>query len=123
MISFGYQQSIADHTLFVRNQTGKLTLLIVYVDDIVMTVDDKEEMSRLKKLAHEFEIKDLGKLQYFFRIEVARSKSGIFISQRKYILNLLKKTGMTGCRPLESSIESNHKLQSGVGESVDKERY
>nr|XP_016476212.1 PREDICTED: uncharacterized mitochondrial protein AtMg00810-like [Nicotiana tabacum] len=75
-------------------------------------------MARLKKLlAHEFEIKDLGKLQYFLGIEVARSKRGIFISQRKYILDLLKESGMTGCRPAESPVESNHKLQSGVGES------
>jgi len=62
-------------------------------------------------------------LQYFLGIEVAQSKRGIFISQRKYILDLLKETGMTGCKPAESPIESNHKLQLGVGESVDKERY
>ncbi|XP_019242504.1 PREDICTED: uncharacterized protein LOC109222629 [Nicotiana attenuata] len=89
-----------------------------------MIGDDKKEMSRLNKLlAHEFEIKDLGKLQYFIGIEVARSKRGIFISQRKYILDLLKETGMTGCKLAESPIESNHKLQSGVRESVDKKRY
>nr|XP_016446370.1 PREDICTED: uncharacterized mitochondrial protein AtMg00810-like [Nicotiana tabacum] len=89
-----------------------------------MIGDDKEEMARLKKLlAHEFEIKDLGKLQYFLGIEVARSKRGIFISQRKYILDLLKETDMIGCRPAESPVESNHKLQSGVGESIDKESY
>ena len=124
MISFGYQQSNSDHTLFIKRKEGKLTLLIVYVDDIVMTGDDREEMTRLKKLlAQEFEIKDLGKLQYFLGIEVAQSKRGIFISQRKYILDLLKETGMTGCKPAESPIESNHKLQLGVGESVDKERY
>nr|XP_016490484.1 PREDICTED: uncharacterized protein LOC107810237 [Nicotiana tabacum] len=124
MISFGYQQSNVDHTLFIRHQSGKVTLLIVYVDDIVMAGDDKEEIVRLKKLlASEFEIKDLGKLQYFLGIEVARSKMGIFLSQRKYILDLLKETGMTGCKPAKSPIESNHKLQTGVGESVDKERY
>ena len=66
MISFEYQQSNADHTLFIRHHKGKITLLIVYVDDIVMTGDDKEEMARLKNLlAREFEIKDLGKLRYF----------------------------------------------------------
>lgn len=45
----------------------------------------------MKLLAQEFEIKDLGRLQYFMQIGVARSKRGIFISERKYILNLLKK--------------------------------
>lgn len=116
IISFSYQQSNVDHTLFIRHQTGKLTLLIVYVDDIVMTGDDKKEMARQKKLlAEEFEIKDLGKLQYFLGIEVVRSKVEVSISQRKYFLDLLKEVGITGCRPAESPIESNHKLQSGVG--------
>ena len=124
MITFGYLQSNANHTLFIKHQRGKLTLLIVYVDDIVMTGDDREEMARLKKLlAQEFEIKDLGKLQYFLGIEVARSSKGIFISQRKYILDLLKETGMTGCKPVESPIDNNHKMQAGVGKSIDKERY
>ena len=63
MMSFGYQQSNADHTLFIKHHKGKTTLLIVYVDDIVVTGDDKEEMAQLKRLlAQEFEIKNLGKL-------------------------------------------------------------
>lgn len=53
-------------------------------------------------------------------IEVARSKRGIFISQRKYVSGFLKDTGMEGCKPPESPIESNHKLQSGVEESLTR---
>ncbi|KAJ8769255.1 hypothetical protein K2173_001845 [Erythroxylum novogranatense] len=89
-----------------------------------MTGDDKEEMARLKELlAQEFEIKELGRLQYFLGIEVARSKKGIFISQRKYILDLLGEIGMLGCKPAESPIESNHKLQVGNEAPVDKGIY
>jgi hypothetical protein len=63
MISFGYRQSNVDHTLFIKHCRGKIALLIGYVDDMVITRDDKEEMARLKKLlVHEFEIKDLDKL-------------------------------------------------------------
>lgn len=99
MITFGYQQSNDDHTLFMKHHKGKITLLIVYVDDIVMTKDDDEEMAQLKQcLAQEFEIKNLGKLQYFLGVEVARSKKRIFISHRKYILNLLIETSMTRCK-------------------------
>ncbi|XP_021598821.1 uncharacterized mitochondrial protein AtMg00810-like [Manihot esculenta] len=71
----------------------------------------------------EFEIKNLKKLQYFLGIEVAKSKKGIFISQRKYIMDLLKETGMLGCKSAETPIESNHKLQARIGESVDIGRY
>ncbi|CAN6687870.1 unnamed protein product [Malus baccata var. baccata] len=68
---------------------GKLTALIIYVDDMIVTSDDKEEISSLKDyLATEFEMKDLGGLKYFLGIEVARSKPGIFLSQRKYVLDL-----------------------------------
>ncbi|XP_058008213.1 uncharacterized mitochondrial protein AtMg00810-like [Hevea brasiliensis] len=124
MISFGYCQSNADHTLFMRNCRGKIILLIVYADDIVVTGDDKEEMALLKeRLAQKFEIKDLGMLKYFLGIEVARSDKGIFISQRKYILDLLEETGMLGCKPAESPIKANHKLQAGVEKSVDLGRY
>lgn len=49
MISFGYQQSNVDHTMFIRHYKGKRTLFIVYFD-VVMTGDDKEEMARLKKI-------------------------------------------------------------------------
>ena len=72
-----------------------MTALIVF-DDIVFTGDDLEEMGKLKNdLAKEFEIKDLGNLKYFLGIEVARSKDGIFIFERQYVLDLLKETG--GC--------------------------
>ena len=54
---------------------SKIAILIVYVDDIVLTRSDKEELERLKRrLSTEFEIKDLGALKYFLRMEFARSK-------------------------------------------------
>ena len=59
----------------------KIAVLIVYVDDIILTSDYKEELSGMKKhLAKEFESKDLGYLRYFLGMEVARSKIGIFVS-------------------------------------------
>lgn len=57
-------------------------------------------MERLKqKLALEFNMNDLGNLRYFLGMEVARNKTGISVTQRKYMLNLLKETGMLGCKP------------------------
>lgn len=61
-------------------------------------------------LIKEFEIKELDKLKYFLSIEVAHSKQGIFISQQKYILDLLTKTGMLGSRTIDTPIKPNHKL-------------
>ncbi|CAN6698718.1 unnamed protein product [Malus baccata var. baccata] len=95
MKKYGYRQGNADHTLFIKRMGGKVTLLIIYVDDMVVTGDDTEEIKRLQGyLSSEFEMKDLGGLKYFLGIEVARSRDGIYLSQRKYVLDLLSETGM-----------------------------
>lgn len=125
MKEIGYKQSDADHTLFVKINNKKVTVLIVYVDDMVATGNDPEEMARLQDLlATEFELKDLGHLKYFLGIEVARSKSGITMCQRKYILDLLSETGMLDCRPADTPIETNHGLSILPNQVPDnKERY
>ncbi|RVW96946.1 Retrovirus-related Pol polyprotein from transposon RE1 [Vitis vinifera] len=53
-------------------------------------------------------MKDLGPLKYFLGIEVSRSSEGIFLSQRKYALDLLQETGMSGCQPVDTPIEEAH---------------
>ena len=89
---------------------GKL-LLIVYVDDIIVTGNDTEEIKALKEyLYKEFEMKDLGSLKYFMGIEVSRSSNGIFLSHRKYTLDLLHETGMSACQPVGTPIEEGLKL-------------
>ena len=95
------------------------------MDDIIGAGNDADEIEKLKRmLAKEFKIKDLGKLRYFLGIEVARSKKGIFLSQRKYVLDLLKETGMLGCKPGDSPIDPKHNLGGLVeSDTVDKGRY
>ena len=71
-----------------------------------------------------FEIKELGKLQYFLGIEVSYSRQGIFISQRKYVTDLLEETGKLGCKPVTTPIEPNQKLAEAQEEAtVDREMY
>ena len=71
MIRYGYTQSNSDHTLFFKKQGDKITCLIIYVDDMIITGDDEEEIEKLRKnLFQEFEMKDLGDLKYFLGIEV-----------------------------------------------------
>ena len=84
-----------------------------------MTGYDSAELKRLKeRLADEFEIKDLGVLKYFLGMEFARSKEGIFVNQRKYVLDLLGEIGMLGCKIAETPMEPNTKLQPAKIKSI-----
>ncbi|KAJ0625451.1 putative RNA-directed DNA polymerase [Helianthus annuus] len=125
MKGYGFKQSNSDHTLFIKQRGRLVTCLIVYVDDMIITGNDKEEMIKLKEsLFREFEMKDLGRLKYFLGIEVLRSKRGIFICQKKYILDMLAETGMIDCKPADTPMMVNHKLQMEEGAKlVEKERY
>ena len=89
-----------------------MAILIVYVDDIVVTGNDVAEIQNLKKhLASSFDIKTLGVLSYFLGIEVAYLASGIVLSQHKYIIDLLKDMGKLDCRPTVTLVDVNVKLK------------
>ena len=121
----GYKQSNADHTLFLKHRVGMVTVLIIYVDDMIITGNDKEEITKLQEyLAAEFEMKNLGGLKYFLGIEVVRSSEGIFLSQRKYVLDLLAETGMLNCKPVDTPTVQNHGLKEHLNQTpTKKERY
>ena len=125
MRSFGYHQNNSDHTLFLKKQHGKIIALIVYVDDMVVTRNDPDERKALQSyLSSEFEMKDLGHLKYFLGIEVSRFDKGIFLSQRKYALDLLQETGMSACQPADPPVEERLKLYVETNQvPVDKGRY
>ena len=79
-MKYGYKQSNSDHTLFLKVQGELVTCLIIHVDVMILTGSDAEEIRSLrKKLFEEFEMKDLGELRYFLRIEVLRTEDEIFI--------------------------------------------
>ena len=81
------------------------------VDDTIITGNDFFEMRCLKKvLTKEFKIKDLGNLRYFLGMGVARSRDGISVSQRNYIVDLLNEIGMMGCKPADTPMEFTTKL-------------
>jgi len=99
-----------DYSVFFWLHQGKWIMLIVYVDDIVITRDDTQEISEFKIASIEVSNKKLGQLQYFLGIEVARSKKWIILSQRKYVMGMLSEAGMLGCKPGNSPIDINFKL-------------
>ena len=75
----GYTQAQSDHTLFTRfSNEGKCAVLIVYVDDILLTGDDTKEIEAMKIwLSWEFEVKDLGEMKYFLAMEIESPTRGL----------------------------------------------
>ena len=92
---------------------------------MILTGSDSDEIRRLReKLFEEFEMKDLGELRYFLGIEVMRSESGIFISLKKYVIDLLEETGIIDCKPAETPMAVNHGHEmKEKGKPTNKEQY
>ncbi|XP_068645101.1 uncharacterized mitochondrial protein AtMg00810-like [Aristolochia californica] len=124
MLCFGFNLCSADHYVFVKNTLKGRVLVEVYVDDIVLTNNDADNIKEVKeKIYKEFKIKDLGPLKHFLGIDVFQSKHGIVLSQRKYVLDLLEKTWMMGCQPSDTPMDAITKLCASAGEDVDIGKY
>ncbi|KAL5570696.1 hypothetical protein UlMin_020293 [Ulmus minor] len=115
----GFHQSKSDHSLFVRTCGNVFSALLVYVDDIILTGNNLQDIEDTKNhLMRQFKLKDLGNLKYFLGIEVSRSKKGIVLSQRKYALEILEDTGYLGAKPANSPMEQNLSLSKDEGEFI-----
>ena len=90
---------------------------MIYVDDIIITRTDETDIRKLKDfLGTSFQTKDLGALKYFLDNEVLRSKKGIFLAQRKYVIHFLKEIGLLGAKLVKTPVVRNIKLLPNGGE-------
>ena len=121
---FCMQKSKSDHSVFYRNSSLGIILLVVYVDDIVITGSDSKCISSLKSsLQSQFHTKELGVLRHFLGIEVMGSKHGIFLYQRKYVLDLLSEIENLGVKPYSSLMVPGVHLTREGETFEDPERY
>ncbi|GKB85258.1 putative RNA-directed DNA polymerase [Tanacetum coccineum] len=108
LIENGFVQSKNDYSLYVKSKNGIFTAILVYVDDIVLTGNNQNEINRFKQfLESKFMIKDLGILKYFLGIEVLDNEKGLCLSQRKYCLDLLSEYGLLACKPAATPLQQN----------------
>ena len=101
-----------EQTLFTKcNKEGKILIVSVYVDDLIYTGDDAEMMNDFKcSMMQVFEMTDLGKMRYFLGIEVMQQNCGIFINQKRYAVEILKRFGMMESREVSSPMVPGSKL-------------
>ncbi|KAK9064691.1 hypothetical protein SSX86_016073 [Deinandra increscens subsp. villosa] len=113
LLDLGFVQSLCDTSMFVKITSDSFVVLLVYVDDMIITGNNDKEIEKVKLfLKSKFRIKDLGLLKFFLGIEVIRDKVGLCLSQRKYCLELLAEFGLTGCKPVSCPIEQNFVITS-----------
>ncbi|XP_031280039.1 uncharacterized protein LOC116138465 [Pistacia vera] len=121
---FGMLKCKTDHSVFYKQSETSIILLVVYVDDIVITGSDNLGITSLKSFLHtQFHTKDIGILKYFLGVEVTRSKRGIFLSQRKYVLDLLTETGKLGAKPCSVPMVPNVQLTKDGELFGDPKKY
>ncbi|GJS36032.1 putative RNA-directed DNA polymerase [Tanacetum coccineum] len=118
LIEHGFKQSKSDYSLFTKSEKGSFIVLLVYVDDIIVTGNNVDSIESFKKfLKTKFQIKDLGKLKYFLGIEVVDTNKGVCLSQRKYCLDLLSEFGLLACKPSAIPLEQNISITNELTDS------
>uniref|UniRef100_A0A2N9HDD0 Integrase catalytic domain-containing protein n=1 Tax=Fagus sylvatica TaxID=28930 RepID=A0A2N9HDD0_FAGSY len=101
----GFSASSYDSALFFRRSDHGITLLLLYVDDMIITGDDVQGIQDLKRfLGQHFEMKDLGPLSYFLGLEVSSSSDGYYLTQAKYTSDLISRAGITDNKILVGSL-------------------
>ena len=101
----------SDNNVYTKRVDGHLIMLVLYVDDLILTSSDPKLINHVKSsLKNKFEMTDLGYLHYFLGIQVLQSKEGISLSQSKYACDLLRRFHMEDCKPTPSPFQSQVKL-------------
>jgi len=99
-------------TLYIKNNKYMLLIVVLYVDDLIfMGCNDAIVENFKEEMKKEFEMTDLGLLRFFLRIEVQQLEHGIFISQSKYVENILKRFKMESCKPTPTLVSMGIKLR------------
>ncbi|GKE65903.1 ribonuclease H-like domain-containing protein, partial [Tanacetum coccineum] len=109
LIENDFKQSGHDHSLYTKEYGGNFVALLVYVDDIMLTGNNINEINKVKTfLKCKFKIKDLGELNYFLGIEVLKTeRGGSCLSKRKYCLELLHNYGLLACKIVSTPLPKN----------------
>jgi len=112
IVKEGFVSSSSEQTLFIKQKGGKILIVSIYVDDLLFTSNDDEELLNefKRSMKDEFDMTDLGKMRYFLGIEVMQKAVGIFICQRKYVAELIKRFGMQNYNSVCNSILPGQKV-------------
>ena len=117
LLDFTFTQSQFDSSLFFRKTNLRIIILLVYVNDIVITGSDLQLIEQLQQRLHSsFHMKDLGPLQYFLGLEVQHFSNGTLLHQHKYTQELLSLVGLQDGNSVLTPMEVKLKLHQSDGD-------
>lgn len=120
LIQLGFQSSKAYTFLYMLHIDIIHQFFLIYVDDIIITGSHQSEINRvITALASEFPVNDLGDLFYFLGVEALRTKAGLFLTQMKYILELLKRAGLDTAKPCMTHMASSCRISKFDGHDYE----
>ncbi|GKA71472.1 ribonuclease H-like domain-containing protein [Tanacetum coccineum] len=120
----GFTSSRCDSSLFIYQHGTEVAYLLIYVDDIVLTASSTALLQRIISSLHkEFDMTDLGALNYFLGISVTRDARGMFLSQKKYAMELLERAHMSNCNSTRTPVDTESKLGSDGDPVSDSTLY
>lgn len=119
LLEMSFIQSKSDYSLFIKTNSSTITLILVYVDDLLICGNDLTAIEGLQHmLSLKFHMKNLGPVSYFLGIEIHRSNAGFFLSQKKYVTDILKEHGMLNAKPLQLPMDTHLKLCPDKGDEL-----
>jgi len=111
LLELGFQGSKSDTSLFIHGHGSSVIFILIYVDDILITGPSSQAITTLiTALQSDFPVKDLGPIHYFLGIEAIHDVNGLFLSQKQYILDLLKRSNMVNAKSVTSPMSSSTTL-------------
>ncbi|GJZ71460.1 putative ribonuclease H-like domain-containing protein [Tanacetum coccineum] len=111
LIENGFRRGTIDKTLFIKKDKGDILLVQVYVDDIIFGSTKKSLCDEFEQMMHKkFQMSSMGELTFFLGLQVQQKKDGIFISQDKYVVNILKKYDFINVKTTSTPTETNKAL-------------
>nr|GEY07042.1 putative ribonuclease H-like domain-containing protein [Tanacetum cinerariifolium] len=125
LLENGFQRGKIDQTLFIKKQKGDILLVQVYVDNIIFGSTNKKLCKAFEKLMKDkFQMSSMGELTLFLGLQVKQKENRIFISQDKYVAEILRKFSLTYGKSPSTPIDTEKPLlKDPDGEDVDVHIY
>ncbi|GKV29651.1 hypothetical protein SLEP1_g38555 [Rubroshorea leprosula] len=119
ILSQGFTHSQSDTSLFIYHKASTWIYFLVYVDDIIITGSDSTAIhSLVRVMGDRFSIKDLGHLNFFLGVEAIPTSGGLFLSQHRYISDLLHRFHMQDAKPVSTPLTSTCTLHLHSGDPL-----